>query len=110
VARDPDRFLSHRYRNGRSLELHSSGTRGRYRRIHYDSAALFLALAHDHRQRLVMRHFVGRLFGHREMAIARPGNIGAKIRDFYESNCWAPKKIALPPKSNHRRLAQRRAR
>lgn len=95
VARNPERFLSRRYRNGRSLELHSSGTQGRYRRIYYDPAALFLALAHGHRQRLVMEKFTGRVTGYREMVVARPGNIGLKIRGFYETHSWTPKQLDL---------------
>jgi phenylacetate-CoA ligase len=95
VARDPERFLSQRRRGGRCLALHSSGTHGRYRRIYYDPAALFLALAHGHRQRLVMAKFTGRVTGYREMVVARPGNIGRKIRDFYETYSWMPKWMDL---------------
>lgn len=95
VARDPERFLSRRYGNGRSLELHSSGTQGRYRRIYYDPAALIVALAHGHRQRLVMAKFTGQVTGYREMVVARPGNIGLKIREFYETYLWTPKRMDL---------------
>ena len=59
LAREPERFLSRIHTDGRSLQLHSSGTSGRLRKIHYDAAALFLALAHGHRQRLVLAQFVG---------------------------------------------------
>ncbi|MGH8008124.1 MAG: phenylacetate--CoA ligase family protein, partial [Candidatus Binatia bacterium] len=95
LAREPDRFLSRCYTNGGSLQLHSSGTSGRARTIHYDPAALFLALAHGHRQRLVLAQFVGRTFGYREMVLNRPGSTGSHIRAFYESYSWAPSNIEL---------------
>lgn len=95
LARDPDRFLSRRYTNGRSLRLHSSGTSGRLRKINYDARALFLALVHGHRQRRVLAHFVGRRFGYREMVATRPGSIGSRIREFYESYSWIPQNVEL---------------
>jgi phenylacetate-CoA ligase len=95
LAREPERFLSHRYANGRSLQLHSSGTSGRLRKIHYDPGALFMALAHGHRQRLVLAHFVGRTLSYREMVSNRPGSIAFRIRDFYESYSWVPGNINL---------------
>ncbi|MCI0745747.1 MAG: hypothetical protein L0Y58_10110, partial [Verrucomicrobia subdivision 3 bacterium] len=51
LANEPARLLSHRYTNGHSLQLHSSGTTGFAKQIFYDPAALFLSLAHGHRQR-----------------------------------------------------------
>lgn len=95
LAREPERFLSRRYTNGRSLQLHSSGTSGRLRKIHYDAAALFLALAHGHRQRLVLAQFVGRTFSYREMGSNRPGSIAFRIRNFYDSHSWVPRNINL---------------
>lgn len=95
LAREPERFLSRRYANGRSLQLHSSGTSGRLRKIHYDGAALFMALAHGHRQRLVLAQFVGRTLSYREMVSNRPGSIAFRIRDFYESHSWVPGNINL---------------
>jgi phenylacetate-CoA ligase len=95
VAREPERFLSRVYAGGRSLQLRSSGTSGRLRSIHYDPAALFVALANGHRQRLVVARFVGRTFGYREMVATRPGSIGTSIRQFYESSSWAPRRIEL---------------
>lgn len=95
LARAPERFLSRRYTNGRSLQLHSSGTSGRLRKIHYDAVALFMALAHGHRQRLVLAQFVGRTLSYREMVSNRPGSIAFRIRDFYESYSWVPGNINL---------------
>ncbi len=43
LVRAPEQFLSHRYSNGKNIEVRSSGTAGRPKRIHYDPAALFLA-------------------------------------------------------------------
>jgi phenylacetate-CoA ligase len=95
LARDPERFLSRRYANGRSLQLHSSGTSGRLRKINYDAAALFLSLAHGRRQRLVLRQFVKRrLSGYRSMVVSRPGSIGFLIHDFYRSYSLIPKGLA----------------
>ena len=95
LARDPERYLSSRYANGRSLRLHSSGTSGRLRKINYDARALFLALAHGYRQRLVLAHFTGRTFGYREAVLSRPGSIGSHIRNFYESYSWTPRTVDL---------------
>jgi phenylacetate-CoA ligase len=95
VAREPGRFLSSQYANGGSLALRSSGTAGRLRVIHYDPRALFLALAHGHRQRVVFRRFVGRASGYREMNVGRPGSIAESIRGFYESSAWVPRFVEL---------------
>lgn len=102
LARDPERFLSRRYANGRSLQLHSSGTSGRLRKINYDAAALFLALAHGRRQRLVLRQFVRHPFGYHSMVVSRPGSIGFLIHDFYRAYSLMPRILArrrnpLPP-------------
>jgi len=94
LARDPERFLSRRYAHGRSLQLHSSGTSGRLRKINYDAAALFLALAHGRRQRLVLAQFVGRPFGYRSMVVSRPGSIGFLIHDFYRSYSLVPRSLS----------------
>lgn len=95
LANEPARLLSHRYTNGRSLQLHSSGTSGFAKQIFYDPAALFLALAHGHRQRLVLARFVGRKFGYREMSFVRPESVSIQMRRFYESHSWVPKRIEL---------------
>jgi phenylacetate-CoA ligase len=94
LARDQQRFLSRRYANGRSLQLHSSGTAGRLRKINYDATALFLALAHGRRQRLVLAQFVRRPFGYRGMVVSRPGSIGFLIHDFYRSYSLVPRILA----------------
>lgn len=93
VARTPEQFLSHRYANTHGVVLHSSGTSGFNKLIHYDSAALFLALAHGHRQRIVLAHFTGRRFGYRELVINRSDSVGVRLRNFYESFSWIPQRI-----------------
>src|SRR5262245_2314394 len=94
LARDPERFLSRQYANGQSLRLHSSGTSGRLRKINYDATALFLALAHGRRRRLVLTQFVKRPLGYHSMVVARPGNIGFLIHDFYRSYSLVPRILA----------------
>lgn len=98
VAQTPERFLSHRYAGGRSLKLRSSGSSGRPKTIHYDPAALFLALAHGHRQRLVLGRFVGRRFRYREMNAIRPGGVGFQLHDFYDSHSWVPRQLKFKRK------------
>lgn len=93
VAHAPERFLSHRYATSQNLKLQSSGTSGRAKYIHYDPAALFLALAHGQRQRIVLAQFVGRRFGYREMSAVRSASVTLQIREFYESYSWVPKKL-----------------
>ena len=95
LARDPARFLSGGSANGPSLTLQSSGTSGFSKPISYDAAALFLALAHGHRQRHVLARFVGRMYGYREMRLVRDGSVAFQIRAFYESHSWVPKTVDL---------------
>ncbi|MGZ5117113.1 MAG: phenylacetate--CoA ligase family protein [Burkholderiales bacterium] len=95
LARDPSRFVSRRYANGRALSLHSSGTAGIAKTILYDAAALFLTLAHGHRQRHVIARFVGRKAGYREMRLAHENSTAFQIRAFYEANSWVPPRFDL---------------
>jgi len=95
VARAPEQFLSCRYANKYGVVLHSSGTSGLNKSLYYDPAALFLALAHGHRQRIVLAHFTGRKFGYRELVVARSDSVGARLRNFYESFSWAPRRVDL---------------
>ncbi|MGH9671773.1 MAG: phenylacetate--CoA ligase family protein [Bryobacteraceae bacterium] len=93
LAGEPASLRSRREPTG--LRIESSGTSGRAKHIDYDAAALFLALAHGHRQRAVMRHFVGRVVGYREMLIARPSGVSHQMRQFYETHSWTPRGIDL---------------
>lgn len=95
VAQTPERFVSRRYIRGLGLQIYSSGTSGHAKNIHYDPAALFLALAHGHRQRRVLAHFVGQTFSYREAVVAVETTVSTKIREFYESHSWTPRSIDL---------------
>jgi phenylacetate-CoA ligase len=95
VARAPERFVSCRYRQGQGLQMYSSGTSGHAKNVHYDPTALFLALAHGHRQRRVLTHFVGRTFGYREAGVAVETTVSRKIREFYETHSWTPRGVDL---------------
>src|SRR5712691_10321525 len=95
VACAPEQFLSHGYASSHDLKIRSSGTSGRARYIHYDPAALFLALAHGQRRRAVLAQFVGRQFGYREMSAIRSESVSIQIRNFYESYSWVPKRVDL---------------
>ncbi|MCI0478505.1 MAG: hypothetical protein L0Y55_19870 [Anaerolineales bacterium] len=95
LARTPERFLSCDYARGNSLPLHSTGTTGHFKTVHYDPAALFLSLANGHRQRRVLARFVGRTVGYREMTIARSNSVNFQIRDFYETHSWMPRGVDL---------------
>ena len=95
LARDPQRCLSSRYANGRALEVRSSGTSGYSKAIFYDAAALFLALAHGHRQRHALARFVGKTYGYREMHLVREKGVAHQLREFYESHSWVPRKVDL---------------
>lgn len=78
-----------------SLRLQSSGTTGRARHIGYEAAALFLSLAHGHRQRLAMSAILGQVSGYREAVIARPDGLPKQIRQFYETHSWVPQRWEL---------------
>ncbi|MGE0826243.1 MAG: phenylacetate--CoA ligase family protein [Candidatus Binatia bacterium] len=93
LAQNSDQFLSLHYRKESGITLHSSGTSGMDKFICYDPTALFLALAHGHRQRLVLAHFTGQTFGYREVNAVRSHSVSVQLRDFYESYSWTPRKI-----------------
>ncbi len=95
LAHNRTRFVSRSFTGGRALDIASSGTSGYAKSISYDPAGLFLTLAHGHRQRLVISHFVGRTFGYREMRIARDNSVAFQIRSFYEANSWLPRGVDL---------------
>jgi phenylacetate-CoA ligase len=95
LACDPLRFLSRRWDGGRALDVRSSGTSGYAKRISYDAAALFLALAHGHRQRHVLARFVGKTHGYREMHLVRDRSVAHQLREFYESRTWVPRRVEL---------------
>ena len=95
LAHNRTRFASRAFMNGRALDIASSGTSGYAKSISYDPQALFLTLAHGHRQRRVLSTFVGRSFGYREMRVARDNSVAFQIRRFYEANSWMPRAVDL---------------
>jgi phenylacetate-CoA ligase len=95
LAHNPTRFVSRSFIDGRALDIASSGTSGYAKSISYDPRALFLALAHGHRQRHVIAAFAGKTSGYREMRIARETSVAFQIRRFYEANSWVPGRFDL---------------
>jgi phenylacetate-CoA ligase len=95
LAAEPERFASRRYPAPRTLELRSSGTTGRPKRVRHAHAALFLALATGRRQRAVLERFVGRRAGYREMTAHRPDAISFQLRRFYEELAWVPRRLEI---------------
>jgi phenylacetate-CoA ligase len=93
LVASPERFCSSRYSPANTLTLLSSGTSGAAKQVRYDHLALFKALAHGHRQRAVMSHFVGKNAEYREMGIVRRDSVSKQLRNFYESNTWVPRRM-----------------
>jgi phenylacetate-CoA ligase len=93
VARSPEEFRSRQFAEGSLLRLVSSGTQGFPKPVYYDHAALMLALAHGHRQRVVLARFVGKTLGYREMNIERLDGTGFKLRRFYETYSMIPRRL-----------------
>lgn len=89
----PERFVDPGIRDG--LAIQSSGTSGRARTIDYDAQALFRALASGRRQRLVLRHFVGREMGYREAVVHRDGSVSRQLRAWWEARLICPPAIEL---------------
>lgn len=92
---EPDRFSAHGYERKEGLTLLSSGTSGRRRSFRYDSRALFEALAAGRRQRVALRHFVGKEYGYREAVFNREGSAAEQIRSFWESRMVNPRGLDL---------------
>jgi phenylacetate-CoA ligase len=94
VTANPERFSPARG-NLSCLRLQSSGTTGRARYLDYEATALFLALAHGHRQRLALVSTVGQTSGYREAVVARPEGVTRQMRQFYETHSWVPSRWEL---------------
>jgi len=92
---EPARFAADGYDRRDGLTLLSSGTSGRRRSFRYAAAALFEALAAGRRQRLALRHFVGREAGYREAVLNRQGSVGEQLRRFWEDRMITPRRIDL---------------
>jgi len=89
----PERFTDPSCSDGLTIE--SSGTSGRSRTIRHDAAALFRALAAGRRQRLVLRHFVGRESGYREAVVHREGSVSRQLRRWWEARLRLPAGMEL---------------
>jgi phenylacetate-CoA ligase len=92
---DPDPFSAPAYERRDGLTLLSSGTSGRRRRFRHDSGALFDALTAGRRQRIALRHFVGKETGYREAVFNREGSAGEQIRGFWEGRMITPPGLDL---------------
>ncbi len=95
IVAAPERFRARGHAGTPGLTIQSSGTSGQAISIAYDKAALFLSLAHGHRQRLAVAPLVGRTVGYREAGIGRLGGVHRQIRGFYEANSWMPDGVEL---------------
>jgi len=95
LSGQPDDFLSSKYSEDQSLELSTTGTTGQYKRIFFDSAALFQARAAGLRKRQVMARLLGRSGTYRELAVARKGGTFPVIRSFYRDRSWTPRMFDL---------------
>ena len=95
LAHTPERFQSSYFKGRNGLTIDSSGTSGAALPIATNAGALFLALAHGHRNRLAMSAFVGRRFGYREAEIVRSTGVGAQMRGFFNTHSWNPPGIDL---------------
>lgn len=93
-SENPGRFRS-THVQGDVLSITSSGTTGRTKQFDYDGRALFLSLAHGHRQRHVLAHFTGKLAGYRELNLARDGGVASQIRAYYDDHLWTPRHMDL---------------
>jgi phenylacetate-coenzyme A ligase PaaK-like adenylate-forming protein len=91
---DPDRFSAVGYEHRDGLTLLSSETSGR-RRFRHDADALFEALTAGRRQRIALRHFVGKETGYREAVFNREGSAGEQIRGFWERRTVNPPGLDL---------------
>jgi phenylacetate-CoA ligase len=92
LARDPARFFSSRYTQP-DLILHTSGSTGYRKTVHYDNHALMHALLSGHRQRRVLATLVGTTFGYKELIIEPPGLTGTRLRHYFEQHSLIPKKL-----------------
>jgi len=91
----PERFLSNRYARGRNLQLRSTGSTGPPKYVYYDPVALFLAMAHGHRRRVALAHYVGRSFGYKQMSARSPQGVVSLLMDYFQAHAWIPRKVDL---------------
>lgn len=92
IAKAPELFVSRRYSQHR-LQLITSGTAGYRKSVSYDHRSLMMALAHGHRQRVVLSHLTRKTFSYRELTVGRLNGTGSRLRQFYELHTIIPKRI-----------------
>jgi len=97
-AEQPELFIAPNFADAPGLTLNSSGTSGTSKKVRIDAAALFLARANGHRQRVVFAKFIGRPFGYRELRFARRLNTVSFVERFHEEYSWTPRRINLTRK------------
>lgn len=95
LSDDPARFLSTTLNQTSALTMDTSGSTGRYKVIHHDVRAMFLARAGGHRARKVLSHFTGQSLGYREIKVTRQGGTGPVVLDFYKAHSWVPNSLGL---------------
>ncbi|MGB5294078.1 MAG: hypothetical protein WBP34_03915 [Thermoanaerobaculia bacterium] len=95
LAEQPLEFLSNKYSVDETLELSTTGTTGQFKRIFFDSAALFQARAAGLRKRHALVRILGQSGTYRELSVAREGGTFPVIRGFYRDRSWTPQRFDL---------------
>jgi len=90
LAFEPERFRSTAFDPGRCLEVKTSGTSQRPKRILYDPAAVFIALAHRRRERAIFKRFVGRTGRLRRLALVKEVTSSTVTADYQRRHAWLP--------------------
>jgi phenylacetate-CoA ligase len=99
LTEHPEEFAAEGYERCDGATLVSSGTAGRRRSLRYDARALYEALAAGRRQRIVLRHFIGKEAGYREAVINREECVGTQLRRFWEERLMVPGRVELRRRS-----------
>ena len=99
----PERFRSS-LPLGNTLSIGSSGATGRSRQFAYDARAVYLAWAHDQRQRHIIAHRIGDKPAYRELILAKDGGASSLIDSYCRDHLWLPRGLEsarqfLPPGS-----------
>jgi phenylacetate-CoA ligase len=95
----PEEFEAEGYERRDGVTILSSGTSGRRRQFRYDARALYEALAAGRRQRIVLRHFIGKEAGYREAVFNRQGSAADQLRRFWEARMMVPGRVELTRRS-----------
>ncbi len=95
LSAQPHDFRSTKYPEDKTLELSTTGSTGHFKRVFFDSAALFQARAAGLRKRRVLARLLGRTGTYRELSVAREGGTFPVIRSFYRDRSWTPQTFGL---------------